>query len=149
MKSRFIWVDEEERIWALERKLLLGLGIDVEAIGDATSAYAAMQASDANAVRLLILDVMLLPGEDRKLFSDEDTRMGRATGLTLARRLCASYPQIGKRILFFSRATDRSDVAEIHSLVKEIGAFYLPKGPNTQGVHFISWLKENGFISGG
>jgi DNA-binding response OmpR family regulator len=146
VKRRVLWVDEDERIWAPERRLLTGLGFEVVPVGDATTAYGMVLAGQLDGVSLIILDVMLLQGDDESIFSDATTNHGLNTGLVLARRITEHVGGIAGRMLFFTRATEESHVALIRSTAKELGLHYLPKSPKTQGRHFIAWLKQNGFI---
>ena len=140
------WADEDERIWLSERWLLEGLGMSVDAIPDATTALKLIEEANQNEVILIILDVMLLQGDDLNLFSDTATRGGLRTGLVLAKCLTKNAPHIGSKILFFSRVTDRASIAEIEKTAKDIGAHYLAKNTQTQGRHFIRWLREKGFL---
>ena len=144
--GKIIWVDEDERIWDPERWLLRGLGLVVEALSDATSAWEIIRVADLDQVSLIVLDVMLLQGDDMQLFSDTETMGGLRTGLVLARRLCKENPRICKKILFFSRVSGEVIAAEIMKTAKDIGAHFLQKSPQTQGRHFIHWLRANRFI---
>lgn len=145
-RKRFIWVDEDERIWAPERWLLEGLGVDVVAISDATSALRLMRDIRPDEVNLIILDVMLLPGDDVRVFSDIETDGGAKTGLVLGKLLAQQHASIGNKLLFFSRVTDSIGVAEITRISKDIGAHYLQKSLKTQGRNFINWLREKEFV---
>lgn len=147
MTASIVWIDEDDRIWAPERSLLLGLGANVDAVGDATSALHLLTTPSLVKLNLIIMDVMLLQGDDVSIFSDAATNMGRDTGLVLARHLCRSTPEVGRKILFFSRATDRAHVALIERTAQDLNAHYLKKGPKTQGMHFIRWLREHGFLA--
>lgn len=146
MKRRVYWVDEDERIWATERNALVALGLEVVSIPDATSALALLQAEPSERVHLVILDVMLLPGEDEVRFSEEATGGGMETGLVLAQSLYAAKEELGKRILFFSRVTRADVVAKIRRVSEQLGASYLQKGVETQGKFFVTWLREHKFI---
>jgi hypothetical protein len=84
---RVYWVDEDERIWAPERAILKGLRFEVMPLGDASTALAVIRAENPINIQLLILDVMLLPGEDHAEFSDHATNGGIETGLILAQKL--------------------------------------------------------------
>jgi hypothetical protein len=148
MTGRVFWIDEDNRIWETERNILIGLGFEVTPVPDATLALAIIGSAGVNDVRLIILDVMLLQGEDEIAFSDELTSGGRETGLVLAEKLCAADPSYGSRILFFSRVTEAHRVAKIKAVANKLGGFYLPKNKDTQGKYFISWLEKNGFIKG-
>ena len=148
MSGKVLWVDEDDRIWATERNLLTGLGFQVIPVSDATSALALIETDNMDGVHLLILDVMLLPGDDESIFSPEATDEEMDTGLVLAQRIWAMNPDYGKRILFFSRVTKPHHVAKIKAVASKIGAFYLPKSVETQGKYFVAWLKENGFLKG-
>ena len=145
-RKRFIWVDEDERIWAPERWLLEGLGVEVVAISDATSAFRLLRDARPDEVNLIILDVMLLPGDDDVIFSDVETEGGIKTGLVLGKLLARQHVSIGNKLLFFSRVTDGPGTAEIIRVSKDIGAYYLQKSRKTQGLHFIKWLREKGFV---
>lgn len=145
MAGRIAWVDEDERIWSPERKMLLALGIDVESFVDASAAYSILR-NQANASHgLLILDVMLQQGSDQSIFSDRATNMGSETGLVLARKLCEARSDL-PRILFFSRSTDPVIVASIERATQELNALYLKKSPRTSGPHFIDFLSKNKLI---
>ena len=146
MGGKIIWVDEDERIWDPERWLLRGLDFSVEALSDATSAWEIICAADLDDLTLIVLDVMLLQGDDMELFSDMETMGGLRTGLVLARRLYAQNNKIGAKILFFSRVSGEVFAAEITKTAKDIGARFLQKAPETQGRHFIHWLRTNRFI---
>ena len=146
MTGRVFWVDEDDRIWETERNILMGLGFDPIPIGDATRALDIIGGTVIGDVKLIILDVMLLQGDDEIVFSDEVTSQGRETGLVLAETLYAVDPNYGSKILFFSRVTEAHRVARIKSVAAKIGGFYLPKNKDTQGKYFISWLQKNGFI---
>jgi DNA-binding response OmpR family regulator len=146
MSRKVLWVDEDDRIWATERNILTGLGFQVIPISDATSALSLIRIGKENEIHLIILDVMLLPGEDDVTFSAEATDDEMDTGLVLAQKIYDENVSFGKRILFFSRVTKPHHVAKIKSLATRIGAFYLPKSIDTQGKFFIAWLTEVGFI---
>jgi hypothetical protein len=146
MKAKVIWVDEDDRIWETERNLLIGLGFEVLSIPDATTALGILENNAIDKISLIILDVALLPGDDEIIFSEEATNRGVETGLILAERLFALNTEYGKRILFYSRLTKPDIVGKIKRIAGQIGAFYLRKGPETQGKYFIAWLKENKFI---
>jgi hypothetical protein len=148
MSSKVYWVDEDERIWAPERSVLRGLGFEVIPIGDASTALSLISTESPSNVRLLILDVMLLPGEDHVAFPEDTTNGGTETGLILAEKLYSINIQFGPRILFFSRATRASIIKKTERLVARIGGFYLPKSTSTQGKHFVEWLRANKFIEG-
>jgi CheY-like chemotaxis protein len=146
---RVIWVDEDERIWAPERSILRGLGFDVVSIGDASSALSVLSLETPSSIELLILDVMLLPGDVQIAFSEQITNGGTETGLALAEKLCSINSEFGPRILFFSRSTRASIISKTKFVASRIGANYLPKSINTQGRHFIEWLQQHGFVTGG
>jgi hypothetical protein len=149
MTSKVFWVDEDERIWAPERSVLTGLGFNVIPVGDASSALSTICAEDPSNIRLLILDIMLLPGDDHVVFSDQLTNGGTETGLVLAERLYSANSALGPRILFFSRATRGPIISKTKLLASRIGGYYLQKSTTTQGRHFIEWLKVKQFIREG
>jgi CheY-like chemotaxis protein len=146
MNSTVLWVDEDERIWATERNLLSGLGFRVVPISDATSALTLIGEEVPHQIHLIILDVMLLPGDDDITFSSEATDSDMDTGLVLARKIVEIDPEYGKRILFFSRATKPTHVAKIKAIASKIGGFYLQKSVDSQGKYFVLWLEKQGFL---
>jgi hypothetical protein len=146
---KVVWVDEDERIWAPERSILRGLGYDVLAIGDASSALSLLSFERPASIQLLVLDIMLLPGDDHVEFPDDITNGGTETGLILAEKLYSINTEYGPRILFFSRSTRGPIISKAKLLSSRIGANYLPKSKETQGKHFIEWLKQRGLIGGG
>src|ERR1700688_4137029 len=146
MRGRILWVDEDERIWATERNLLTGLGFVVVPIPDATNALSVISLGGMDDVSLVIMDVMLLEGDDEKTFSEQVTDAGMNTGLILAEMICAMKADYGKGILFFSRATKLNHIAKIKAITSKIGARYLQKTADTQGKFFVSWLKNQGII---
>jgi hypothetical protein len=148
MSSKVFWVDEDERIWAPERSILTGIGLEVIPLGDASTALNLILTERPSDIRLLILDIMLLPGDDQNAFSEQTTNGGTETGLILAERLYAADRAFGPKILLFSRATRPTIIAKTKSLAERIGGFYLPKTIETQGKHFIKWLKENKLVEG-
>jgi hypothetical protein len=148
MTSKVFWVDEDERIWAPERSVLTGLGLIVVPIGDASTALSIISVENPSNIRLLILDVMLLPGDDEVAFSEQVTNGGTETGLVLAEKLYSINTKLGSRVLFFSRATRPTIISKTKLLASRIGGFYLPKSVATQGKHFIEWLKARHFIEG-
>ncbi|MFZ5739403.1 MAG: hypothetical protein ACOY6K_21255 [Pseudomonadota bacterium] len=141
-----LWVDEDERIWAPERRLLTGLGFDVIAIGDASAALAKVQDGILNKVDLIILDVMLLRGENDHVFSAEATQDGLTTGLILAREIATLDPKLSPKMVFFTRATEETLVSLTRATAADLGMHFLAKGPRTQGRNFVNWLKTNGII---
>ena len=141
MADRIAWVDEDERIWSPERKMLLALGIEVESFVDASAAYSILGNKANGSHKLLILDVMLQQGSDQSVFSDRATNMGSETGLVLARKLCEARNDLPK-ILFFSRSTDPVIVSSIEKATQELNALYLKKSPKTSGPHFLEFLKK-------
>lgn len=144
MTERYvIWVDEDERIWAPERSLLEGLGIKVIAISDATAALRLIADVPRDQIALIILDVMLLQGEDLSVFSDSATFRGLRTGLVLGRRLVSEGLCAGEVLLFFSRVMDAHERSEVARTARELKAKYVPKSSKTQGRNFVQWLKEN------
>lgn len=145
--KKVIWVDEDERIWASERWLLEGLGLAVIAVSDATSALKLVREARLNEIALIILDVMLLPGDDETTFSDTITDGGLKTGLVLGQLLAREHADIGQKLLFFSRVTDEIGTAEIMRISKELGAYYLQKSPKTQGRYFVKWLRNEGILT--
>jgi len=91
---------------------------------------------------------MLLPGDDHAAFPEQATNGGTETGLILAERLYAIDNEFGSKILFFSRATRPTIISKTKSLADRIGGFYLPKTIETQGKHFIKWLKDKQLVEG-
>jgi CheY-like chemotaxis protein len=148
VRQKVLWIDEDTRIWAPERRLLNGLGFDVTTVTDATSALRLANSEELESYHLIIIDVMLVQGEDEKTFSDEDTDSGLQTGLVLAEKFVEKSPSIGRKLLFFSRATDRAAIATISQTAAKIGGHYLAKRSETQGRHFIKWLEKYHFIKG-
>lgn len=140
------WVDEDERIWSPERKLLLGLGFEVVTFGNATEAREALSSSEPSETRLLILDVMLRQGEDLITFSDRNTFKGLDTGIVLAKNLSSIESNWASKILFFSRASKPDHISRIRHVTNQIGAKYLPKNRNNQGRKFVERLRELGFL---
>jgi hypothetical protein len=143
---RVFWIDEDERIWAPERSILRGLGFDVITIGDASSAWIHLQRETFQDVSLIILDVMLLRGEDELVFSAQATNDGTETGLVLAEKIISLSPALGRKILFFSRASRENIVAKTATVAERIGAHYLRKRVDTQGKGFIGWMRDHGLI---
>src|SRR5262245_13808883 len=127
MTGRVFWIDEDNRIWATERNILIGLGFNVTPVPDATLGLSVICAAAIRDIDLIILDVMLLQGEDEVAFSDQLTSGGRETGLILAEILYATDRAYGSKILFFSRVTEAHRVNKIKAVAEKIGAFYLPK----------------------
>jgi DNA-binding response OmpR family regulator len=144
--KRIAWVDEDERIWAPERNILIGLGQTVDVFADASTAFDVFMDGGISRYELVILDVMLLQGENEDIFSDAATKLGRDTGLVLARRICEKEKEMGRRILFFTRATDPPHVALIEATSRDLGAYYLRKSQSMQAGTFVKFLLENNLI---
>jgi len=146
MTKRVAWVDEDDRIWAPERQLLLGLGCSVECFGDASTALDSFYTGGWSEFSFFVLDVMLLQGENDKLFSNAETKNGRDTGLVLARAMVQRDATAGRKIVFFSRASNPEHVKLIENTARQIGAKYLRKTPQNSRAGFIAFLQRHGFI---
>jgi hypothetical protein len=150
MSNIVIWVDEDERIWEPERRLLIGLGCNVVPISDATSALNFFRSQMDQAVvslQMAIFDVMLLQGDNNQIFSDEKTNNGLNTGIVLAANVLEMVPGLRDRIILFSRSSNDDHTALIKRHASELGIKYIRKGPTTQGRYFVNWLIKAGFIN--
>jgi hypothetical protein len=145
VKGNVAWVDEDEKIWAAERRALVGLGYVVYPIGDATTALEFFQADTGAQLSIIILDVMLLQGDHHK-FSDDVTDNGLNTGIILTREILILRPNLSNKIVWFSRASQDGHIAWIKKHAEELHVRYIQKGPETQGRHFIKWLIDSKLI---
>lgn len=146
MTNKICWVDEDERIWSPERKLLLGLGFGVGTHNNASDALANLRNDKPDGYHLIILDVMLRQGRNLTVFSDHRTEFGLYTGLVLAEELIESEPNWASKILLFSRTSQADHIHRIENSSKELGVKYLRKQRTIQGKNFVRRLHDDGLI---
>ena len=148
MANKICWIDEDERIWSPERKLLLGIGFTVETHNNASDALTDLALRDPDTYRLLILDVMLRQGDNLDVFSDHRTQRGLDTGIILAEELIGCNQAWRSKILLFSRANKPDHVDRIRSAAGTLEITYLRKERANQGKNFVQRLKDSNFITG-
>ncbi len=139
-----VWIDEDERYNFASRLLIERAGHSISLISNATDGYSTLLNAAQGDLKLGIVDVMLLPGDDRDRFSETNTRNGVLTGLVLIRELIENHPEIEwkKLITLYSRASDPAIVIEIENFSKEYGVSYIKKSRILTPVEFLLKLSE-------
>jgi len=142
-KNKILWVDEDQHHWEAERDALSDFNYELLPIKNANKALKFLsQNPDWSDIKLIILDVMLLAGERSANSQEPYIPPTNYAGLVLARCLYDINKKVGRKILFFSCASDSQHIADINSCAAEIGAKYLPKSDEFRCLDFALKLRE-------
>lgn len=133
-----VWIDDD--YWRSEQYDLIGQNYELVWKRNASDFRAWVESSDLTNVACMIVDVMLVQGDDCK-FGDVETNEGLDTGLVVIRMLSDLGFDM-KRVKVISKTTDELHKKKIEKVAKEFGCDVYWKGIHMRGINFLKWFSS-------
>lgn len=131
------WIDEDSPQFEFDRERLRARGSEVDAILDATTAYARLTEANPDRVTGMIVDVMLRPGNDLARFSPEKCDGTRRVGLVLIDELREFWgDRLQRKCIIYTCAIAEDIRGAIRATQKKYNIPVLPKSPDIVGSKF-------------